>query len=31
MLESGDFDLIAIGQPFLVDPNWADKVRRTAH
>ncbi|SEJ17920.1 2,4-dienoyl-CoA reductase [Sphingobium sp. AP50] len=31
MLERGDFDLVAIGRALLVDPNWVDKVRRSAH
>jgi 2,4-dienoyl-CoA reductase-like NADH-dependent reductase (Old Yellow Enzyme family) len=28
MLERGDFDLVAVGRALLVNPDWADKIRK---
>lgn len=30
MIERGDFDLVAVGRALIVDPDWAQKVRRGA-
>ena len=31
LFERGEFDLVGVGRGMIVDPDWADKVRRGAH